>query len=218
MLLGRCVVDQSLHGLTDRVVVQRDAVGGELGTRRRDVGALTHLGRDDARRDADRRSAGRDWLDDDCVTADFGAIADQKTAEHLGAGAHDDVAAQRRVALFALVERCTAQCDALVNRAAVADLGCFTNDDAHRVVKKHPLADFGAGMNFNAGKPSRQVRDKAPQPLETVVPAPVRAAVQQQCVKARVAGEHFPGRARGGVTVENALDVGSDSGKHAASL
>ena len=53
--------------------------------------------------------------------------------------------------LGALVERGAAQRDALVNRAAVADLGRLAHHHAHGMVKKHTVADFGARMDFNAG-------------------------------------------------------------------
>ena len=62
------------------------------------------------------------------------------------------------------------------------------------------------------------MRDEAPEPLEAVAPAPVGAAVQKQRVQAGVAGQHLPGGAGGRVAVEDALDVGAESGKHARSL
>jgi hypothetical protein len=42
----------------------------------------------------------------------------------------------------------------LVNGATVANLGCFTNHDAHPVIKKYPLAQLGAWVNFNARDPA----------------------------------------------------------------
>src|SRR5207249_4878441 len=130
--------------------------------------------------------------------------------------ADHDVLPQGRVPLGPFVQRGAAQRDTLVNRAAVTDLGGLADDDAHGMVEKHALADFCAGVDFNAGEPARNMRNKAAQPFEAVVPAPVRAAVQHLRMHARVAGQHFPGRAGGRVAVKNALDVGADSGKHDA--
>ena len=169
---------------------------------------------DDARRVAHRRGAGRHGFDDHRVRADARTVPDREAAQHLRARAHHHIAAQRRVPLGAFVKRGTAQRDALVNRAAVADLGRLAHHHAHGVVKKHTVADLGARMDFNAGDAAREVRDKAPQPLEPVRPAPVGAAMQDERMDTGVTGQHFPGGAGGGVTFQNALDVGAESGKH----
>jgi len=77
------------------------------------------------------------------------------------------------------------------------------------MVKKHPFPDPGAGVDFNAGEKTGTVRNKAAQPLQPVVPAPVGAPVQHQGVQTGVAGEHLPGRARRRVAVKNALNIGT---------
>ena len=122
------------------------------------------------------------------------------------------------MAFFTLVERCAAQRDALVNRAAITDLGSLTHHHAHRVVKKHAFANLGTRVDLDTRQPTRDVRDKPARPLEAMRPAGVRPAVQHYSVKAGVAGEHFPGRTGGRVAVKNALNVGADSGEHGWSL
>jgi hypothetical protein len=121
-----------------------------------------------------------------------------KAAQHLGAGAHHHILAQRGVALGTLVQRGAAQRHALVDGAAVANFGRFAHHHAHGVVEEHAFADLGAGVDFNAGEPARKVRDEAPQPFEPVRPAPVRRPVQPHGVQAGVTGDDLPGAAAAG--------------------
>ena len=118
------------------------------------------------------------------------------------------------MALGALVQRGTAQRHALVDGAAVADLGGLAHHHAHGVVEEHALANLGAGVDLDAGEPAREVRDEAPQPLQAVVPAPVRGAVQPDRMQARITGDHLPRAARGRIAVEDALDIGAQAGEH----
>ena len=113
------------------------------------------------------------------------------------------------MAFGALVERCTAQSDALVNGAAVANLGGLAHHHAHGMVKENPLAHHRTGMDFNARGKAPDVRHKATEPLETMGPEPVRAAVQHQRVQAGVARQHLPRAARSRVAVQNSLDIGA---------
>ncbi|MCY1211531.1 hypothetical protein D9M72_232440 [compost metagenome] len=213
MLLARGVVDQAAHGLAQRVVVLRDAVGREL-LRRGHVGALALFRRDDARRNAHRGRPGRHRLDDHRVGADLGAVAHDEAAQHLGARAHHHVLSQRRVALGALVERGAAQRHALVDGAAVADLGGFADHHAHGVVEEHALADLGGRVDLDARERARAVGDEAGRPLETVGPTGVRPAVQHHGMEAGVDRDHFPGATGGRVAFEDAPDVGAQSREH----
>ena len=113
------------------------------------------------------------------------------------------------MAFDALVQRGSAQGDALVNRAAIADFGRFADDHAHGMVKEHALADLGAGMNFNPREKAGDMGNKPPGPLESVRPAPVRQTVQDHCMQTGIAGQHLPGAARSRVAVKNALDIGA---------
>jgi hypothetical protein len=58
------------------------------------------------------------------------------------------------MALCTFVQGCAAQRNAVVNGATVANLGCFTNHDAHPVIKKYSLAQLGTWVNFNARDPA----------------------------------------------------------------
>jgi hypothetical protein len=75
--------------------------------------------------------------------------------------------------------------------------------------KKHPLTNLGAWVDLDAGQAARQVRNESPEPLEAMVPAPMRPAVQHQGMQTRVASQDFPSGAGRWVPVKNALDVGA---------
>ncbi|MPM60586.1 hypothetical protein SDC9_107438 [bioreactor metagenome] len=175
---------------------------------------MPRLRRNDARGNAHRRRPCGHRFDDHGVAADLGAIAHLKAAQNLGTGAHHHVLAQRRVALGALVKRRAAQRHALVDRAAVADLGRLADDHTHCMIEEHAVADLRAGVDFDAGEPARHMRDEAPQPLEAMRPTPVRRSMQPDGMQARIACDHFPGTAGSRVALKNALDIGSQAVKH----
>jgi hypothetical protein len=77
---------------------------------------------------------------------------------------------------------------------------------------------FAPGVDLDAGQPAADMGHEAPQPLEAVVPEPVRRPVQHQRVQARITGQHLPGAARSRVTVEDALDVGAQARNMGSSL
>jgi hypothetical protein len=70
------------------------------------------------------------------------------------------------------------------------------------VIDEKPLADPRAGVNLDPRDPSPEVRNEARQPLETAIPEPVREAVDEHRVEARIARHDFPRRARRRVALE----------------
>jgi hypothetical protein len=147
-------------------------------------------------------------------TADRRVVADLEAAQHLGAGAHHHVAAQRRMALGALGQRGAAQRHALVDGAALADDGGLADHHAHAVIDEHPLGDGRARMDLDAGQPARELRHEAAQPAQVAHPEPVCEPVQDQRMQARIQGQDLPCAARRGVAVEDALDVGAEALEH----
>ena len=81
---------------------------------------------------------------------DAGVVTHLEGAQDLRAGAHQDIVAQRGVAL-SLILAGTTQCDALVQQAVVADLRRLADDDAHAVVDDQAVADGGTGVDLDAG-------------------------------------------------------------------
>ncbi len=69
-------------------------------------------------------------------------------------------------------------------------------------------------MNLNTRQPARNVGDEPSQPIKLVIPKLVGSTVKDESVNAGIAGQNLeptPGR---GVSVQNALDIGSQSLKH----
>src|SRR5437879_10662317 len=62
------------------------------------------------------------------------------------------------------------------------------------------------------------MRREAAQPAQPVRPEPVAQAVHHQRVKARVTRDRLPRSARGGIAVEDALDVGADVVEHGSAI
>ena len=118
------------------------------------------------------------------------------------------------MALFASVEGCAAERDALIDGAAVPDFGRLSYHHAHAVIDEHAASDSGPRMDLDSSEPAAEVRSKAPQPTQPTQPEPVRELVDVDRMEARIAGEHFPCAARGRVAVENAGDVGAQLREH----
>src|SRR5436189_5160306 len=94
------------------------------------------------------------------------------------------------------VERGAAKGHALVDRAAVADLGGFADDDPHAVIDEHAAADLRTRMNLDAGQPASQLGSEAAEPAQAVNPEPARAPEAVRRVPAWLARGHVAARAR----------------------
>ncbi|MNI94490.1 hypothetical protein D3C73_1526000 [compost metagenome] len=75
-----------------------------------------------------------------------------------------------------------------------------------------------ARMDLDAGQPACDMRGKAPQPFEIVGPEPVRPALHDDGVQARVAGNNFPFTARSRVAGNDVGDVFSDTAEHKVNM
>ena len=95
----------------------------------------------------------------------------------------------------------TAQGDAVVDRAVVADLRRLTKDDAHAVVDKELAPDLGAGVDLDAGQVARQLADKTGQEETPVVVQKMCDLVRDQHMKAGVQDDDLRHIARGRVLI-----------------
>ena len=175
----------------------------------REVRLLLRLGGfiDNAAGNADHRRPCRHFLHHHRVGADVGAVADDEAAEDFRARAHHHALAERRMALGPAIQRGAAERYALVDGAVIADRGGLADHHPHAVVDEHAPADDRRRVDFDAGQPAREVRGKAPEPDQPMDPEPMREAMRPDGVQARIAGQHFPSRARGRVALEYAGDV-----------
>ena len=102
----------------------------------------------------------------------------------------------------------------MIKRHIVANLGGFADDHAHAVVDEEPPAYGRAGMDLDAGEEASEMRYQPAEPAQIHMPQPIRDAVNAQGMKAGIAGDDLPSRARGGVAVEYAGDVFTDTVEH----
>src|SRR5450830_1736579 len=214
MLLRSSLINQTVQRLRQGIVTIR----GHTICRKHACSSLLarilrHL-LHDARRVTNGSGARRHLFDNHGVRADLGAVADGETAQHLRTGADDHAAAQRRMTFGALIKRSTAQRHTLINRTVVADFRGLTDHHAESMVDEHTSADGRTRMNFDTREPSRQLGDKAPQPLQAAIPAAVRDAVQNDRVQARITGQDFPGVARCRIAFNDAGNIFSKLSKH----
>jgi hypothetical protein len=107
-------------------------------------------------RNSHHRAVGRYIAQQHRAGADAGVGTHGDRPQHLGAGAHHHVFQQGGVAL-AVGLTGAAQGDALIQQAAVADHGRFTDHYSHAVVDEHTMADPSAGVDFNAGSQTPQL-------------------------------------------------------------
>ena len=145
--------------------------------------------------------AGRHGFYDDGIGSDARAFADRESAQNFRAGADNNAAFKRGMALFAFVKSCSAQRHALINRAVVANHGGFANDNAAAVINEYPASEDGSGVNFDSGQRAAQMRNKTAKPLPVSDPQTVRQTMYDNGVQAGVAGNDFQPAARGGVAL-----------------
>ncbi|MNF70427.1 hypothetical protein D3C84_523360 [compost metagenome] len=115
---------------------------------------------------------------------------------------------------LALVPAGAAQGHALINSDVVADLGGFTDDDAHAMVDEETSTDLGPRMDLDPGQPATEVRHQARQPLQVRAPQHRRQTVNPDGVHAGVAGQDFKSVTRRRVSMEYALDIFTQTLKH----
>ena len=83
---------------------------------------------------------------------------------------------------------------------------------------KKPLADRRSGVDLDPRDGSRDVGNEAAEDPEIVRPEPVGEVMEPDGVEARVAEEDLEHAARGGVPLEDDLDVVPDRSEHRSSL
>ena len=164
---------------------------------------------DDVGGDADDGGVGRDVAEDDGAGADAGALADDDVAEDVGVVADEDAVAEGGVA-FAAGFAGAAEGDVLVERDVVAEDGGFADDDAHAVVDEEAVADLGGGVNFDAGPEAGELGEDAGEEFEVAAPEDMLDAVRPDGVQAGIAENHCEPGGRGGIAVEDGLDVFAD--------
>jgi hypothetical protein len=79
----------------------------------------------------------------------------------------------------------------LVHEHVIAYLGGLPDDHASAMVYEKAPADFGSGVNFDAGEEAAGVREQAGQEAAPVLPQEVRQAMTPDGMQAGIAEEHL---------------------------
>ena len=106
----------------------------------------------------------------------------------------------------------------MIDGHIVADFCRFADHYTHAVVDKKTPPDSRTGVDFDAGQPACDMRQETRQPFQVGTPQPIRQAVRDTRVQARVTGQHFKGAARRRIAVEYAGDIFFNVAKHPDSL
>ena len=161
---------------------------------------------DDARLDADNRGIRRNLLQYDSIRADTAVVTHLERSENLRAGRNEHVVANGRVTLAGVVTG-TAERYTVVNRAVVANLSGFTDNNAHAVVNKQAFANLGARVNLNTGHMPRKLRKRTREEKVLVLIEPVCLAVVKQSMEALIEEDDLERGARRRVAVADRASV-----------
>ena len=164
------------------------------------------VAQDDVAGHADDGGVGGHAAQHDGAGADAAVVSDGDVAQDFCAGTHDDVVAERGMAL-AFVLAGAAEGDALVEGDVVAYDGSFADDRPGAVIDEEAAAEFGTGMDFDSGEQARDLREPAGEESQIMTPQPVREMVRPDGVKAGIAEKNFRVGARGRVGLEDGGDI-----------
>ena len=98
---------------------------------------------------------------------------------------------------LATLERCPAQCHALVEGAIIANLGGLPDHNTHAVIDKQAAADARTRVDLDPGHYPAAMRYKATGQIPAALPQPMREPEIEQGLKAGIAQHDFqprPGR------------------------
>ena len=95
----------------------------------------------------------------------------------------------------------------VIDRAVIADFCRLTKDDAHAVVDKKLAADFGTGVDLDAGQMPRQLADKPGQKKAAVTVQKMGNLMRHQHMKARIQNDDLRDIARRRVLIADVFCV-----------
>ena len=92
---------------------------------------------------------------------------------------------------FFFPEACSAQGDALIDRAVVADLGGLADDDADAMIDEQAAADLRAGMDVDRRQDAPEMRHEPAREMPAAPPEPMAKPMEQQHLEPGVAEDDF---------------------------
>jgi len=140
-------------------------------------------------------------------------VAKSDVAKDLCSSADHNPVANRRVTLATLLA-CSAKGDSLIEDDIIPDDRCLSYNYSHAVVDEESTADGCAGVDFNSGNHSGDLRDYAREEPEADPVKEVSYAMQEDGVQAGVADQHFKGAGRRRVFPEDSVNLFLNGAPH----
>src|SRR5271165_2143206 len=144
---------------------------------------------------------------------DAAVLANYDVAQHLRARADNDIVADCRMALAALLAG-AAQGHALIQRHIITDDRSLANNHAHSVIDEEPAADLRAGMNLDASYELGELRQRARHKEPAANPQPVVKAVSPQRMQPRVEQHNLERGPRRRIAFFDSGDIFTHGCKH----
>ena len=158
------------------------------------------------------------------LAPDAHAMAYIDRPQHLSTRADDHVVAQRRVSFLVALRvgilrgGYAAQRHAVIQCDIVTDNRRLTDNNAHAVVDEKILSYPGAGMDFNAGHETADLRNPARQNAPTPVPQRMCKRVKDDGVETGITQNDLPTGARGRVPRHHSVDFFPETLEHSPYL
>jgi hypothetical protein len=157
---------------------------------------------DGPRRHANNRRVVFHFIKHDGVCRYFRIVPDSERTEYFGSRADQHVVSDGWVP-FADVLAGSAQGDALIDGAPVADFSSFPNHHAHAVVDEKAFANGGSRMNFDARPVPRMLRNSPGKKRAPMQVKPVGDPIQAYGLEAGILEYHLPGSQGGRISFRN---------------
>ena len=113
-----------------------------------------------------------------------------------------------------LVPACAAQRHALIQGHIITNFSGLADHDPHAMVDKEATPHLGTRMNLDPGQPPPKIGHQASEPFPAFPPQQPRQSVNPDRMHARVAGQDLECITRRRITMENALNIFTQTLEH----
>jgi hypothetical protein len=140
-------------------------------------------------------------------------VADSNAAENFRARSHHDMIPHGGMALTSVLTG-PSQGHTLKERDVIADLGGFSDDDAHAVIDEKSFSNGRRGVDLDAGQDPSDLRNSPREEWNVMAMEPMRHAVGQERVKAGIGQNDFNRTRSRRVSIEHRSQILSNGGEH----
>ena len=138
----------------------------------------------------------------DRTGADAAVLANSDVAENFRAAADHHAVFDRGMPLAVLLAGAS-ESHALIESHIVADDRGLADHDAHAVIDEQAAPNLRAGMNFDSGQQTRNLREPAREQEKRMIPEPVIHAIEPDRMQAGVAEKYFQARLGRGIVLHH---------------